>query len=109
MTIEKVKFVLAPPDIGIIAATATGHINLEAIKTEFGHNFNTLHIKNNSSVELSYSLDGRTVGYIDSGDGISFDWEAGIVWDDLQITNQDAAVATAANEIRITVGRTGVK
>ena len=106
---EDQKFILTVPDIGIVAATATAHVNLESIKTEFGHNFNTLQIKNNSTEEISVKLDGRTVLYIKDGDGFGLDWEDGIVFDDIQITNEDAANATAANEIRITVGRTGAR
>jgi len=105
---ENIRFIQAAPDSGIIANTATHHLNLETIKVEYGHNFNTLTIINNSTEELSVKLDGRKVGYI-NGNGGSFgiDWKDGIVFDDVQITNEDAAASTAANEIRVIVGRTG--
>ena len=95
-------------DLGVIANTATAHTNLENIKTEFGLNFNTLLIRNGSTEELIVKLDGRNVAFL-SGSGTIFaiDWEDGIIFDDLQITNNDAVASTAANEIRISVGRTG--
>jgi len=105
---ESQKFIIIVADAGVIAATAIAHLNLESIKNEFGHNFNTLNIINNAAEEISITLDGRKVQYLSGGGGIfQIDWEDGIIFDDVQLTNEDAAAATSANEIRVSVGRTG--
>jgi hypothetical protein len=109
MGIEQQNFIQIVPDVGVIANTATAHANLEAIKTEYGHNFNTLIVQNNSTEEISLTVDGRKIVYIAGNGGIfAIDADDKIQWDDLQITNEDAAASTSANEIRITVGRTGM-
>lgn len=106
---EKIKFMRLVSDAGVINAQATAQLDLMAIKNEFGHNLNTILITNNAAEELILILDGRQVGHI-KGNGTVFglDWEDGIVFSDVQLMNNDAANATAANEIRVTVGRTGV-
>jgi hypothetical protein len=109
MVKQDTKFMAVVADAGVIANTATAHLNLEALKTEFGNNFNTLVIVNNSGEEISVTLNGRKHAYINSGGGsLTLDWEDGIIFDDIQITNEHATQSTAANEIRVTVGRTGV-
>lgn len=108
MAQENQNFMVPVADLGVIANTATAHANLESIKTEFGLNLNTLFIYNGTSdEELIVKLDGRNFKHIQVGETFGFDWEWGIKFDDLQITNNDAASSTAANEIRISVGRTG--
>jgi len=107
-TRENSKFLKITGDLGIITAGATARVNLEAIKNEFGYNLNTLLIKNNAGEELSVTLDGKKVAFIGgSGDVLALDWEDGIIFSDIAITNEDGATDTAANEIRISVGRTG--
>lgn len=105
---DKIKFLVVVADLGIIANTATAHCNLEAIKNEFGKNFNTLLITNNATEEISVTIDGRKIVFM-KGSGTTFglDWEDSILFSDVQITNEDAAASTAANEIRVSVGNTG--
>lgn len=97
-------------DLGVIAAGASASVNLETIKSEFGLNFNTILITNNAAEEISLTLDRKKIAFI-SGNGAVFglDWEDNIQFTDVTITNEDGAAATSANEIRITVGRTGAK
>lgn len=104
---EKQNFIVTTTDLGVIASGAEGHVNLESIKTEFGHNFNTLNIKNNADEEISITLDGRKIIFIASGDGFSIDHEDKILYDHIIITNEHGSTSTSANEIRISVGRTG--
>lgn len=106
---EEQRFILVAPDVGAISATEEVGINLEALKSEFGYNFNTLIINNGSTVELIVKLNGRQVAYLGADDVLALDWEDGIFFDDIRIKNNDAATNTGANEIRVTVGRTGVK
>ena len=105
---ETVRFTEVVADAGVIAAGATVHLNLESIKNEYGHNFNTLIIVNNSTEEISLKLDGRDFAFINgSKGGLSIDWRDGVIFDDIQITNEDGVNPTSANEIRVSVGRTG--
>jgi len=105
---ENIMFMATVPDVGVIAISATAHANLETIKNEYGHNFNTLTVVNNSTEELEIFLDGRSFGFVNSNrGGLSFDWEDGIKFDDIQIKNLNTINDTSANEIRIIVGRTG--
>jgi hypothetical protein len=102
------NFLIVLPDIGIIANTATAHANLESIKNEFGLNFNTLLIRNGASEELILKLNGRSVAHIAGSGGLfNMDWQDNIIFDDMQITNNDTITSTSANEIRISIGRTG--
>lgn len=107
---DNINFMVTVADLGIIASGATAHANLESLKNEFGKNFNTILITNNSTEELSCKLDGRTVTFI-KGNGTVFgmDWEDNIQFHDVQIKNEDGVNATAANEIRISIGKTGAK
>jgi len=105
---EQQKFIGLVADAGIIAAQASVHLNLESFKNEYGHNFNTLIVTNNAAEEISFTLDGRKLLYVKgSGGQLVLDHKDGIIFDDLIITNEDAAAATSANEIRISIGRTG--
>jgi hypothetical protein len=107
---ETQRFLRSTTDLGIIASGATSRVNLEALKQEFGNNFNTIIITNNSTEEISYTLNGQKRGFVNgNSSSLSLDWRDGIIFDDLAITNEDGANATSANEIRITVGRTGDK
>jgi hypothetical protein len=105
---EDIKFIQVVADAGIIANGATYQLDLESIKTEYGHNFNTFSILNNSAEEISITLDGRKTKYINpNGGSWTVDWRDGIIFDDIQIKNESAAASTSANEIRVSVGRTG--
>lgn len=105
---DKIKFMVVVADLGIIANTATAHCDLEAIKNEFGTNFNTLLVTNNATEEISVTLDGRKIAFLKgSGTVLGLDWEDNLLFHDVQITNEDAAASTAANEIRVSVGNTG--
>ena len=102
------NFIRVVPDAGIITAGATVNLNLEAIKNEFGLNFNTILLKNKSDEEIILIQDGREAIYIQSSDGISWDWETNILFDILQLRN-NSLTDTSINEIRISIGRTGVQ
>lgn len=105
---EDQRFMETTDDIGILAAGATVSVDLNTLRNKFGNNFNTLIIKNNAAEEISLSLDGIKTNFVGgSGDVFSFDWESGLNYSILEITNEDGAASTSANEIRITVGRTG--
>ena len=106
---EDKKFIITTADLGVFIAAAEVGVDLEAIKNEFGLNFNTLIINNKGAVELSVKLNGRKVAYIGATDSWAIDWEDGLIFDDVRITNEDAAAATVSNTIRISVGRTGIK
>lgn len=105
---EKTKFLKPVADLGAINAAATAEADLSALTSQFGYNFNTLIITNNSTEEIILILDRIEIVHI-KGDGrtFAFDWEFGLIYSDLRIKNNDAAAATSANEIRISVGRTG--
>jgi len=105
--IETEKFLVVADDIGVVTAGTKVQINLEAIRAQYGINLNTLTIVNNDAVEISWSQDGVKIGYIAAGDAVSFDWQDGIKYSILEVTNEDGATSTVANKIRITVGRTG--
>ena len=93
----------------IMAAAGTEEIALDSIRSEFGVNFNTLLLINtNNSVAVNVYLDGVKVAYLPANNGsFSFDWKDGINYTFLKLENADAAVANAANDVKITVGRTG--
>jgi len=106
---EAQNFMLVTADVGTIAPAAEVGVNLEALKVEFGNNFNTLTVLNNASEEISIKLNGRKVQFIKGDGGIfALDWEDNIKFDDVRIINEHASTTPSANEIRISVGRTGV-
>jgi hypothetical protein len=104
---ENIRFLRAADDIGALVAGASVMVNLDTFHTMFGQNFNTMNITNNASEEISIKLDGIKSQFIKGNGGIlSFDWQDGIIYSQLEVTNE-AATDTSANEIRISVGRTG--
>ena len=107
MTKEELRFLRLTDDLGIIANTAVARVDLQTLQAQFGMNFNTLFIKNNSTEELKLSMDGQDIITISKGDAFGMDWRDNIQYTDVEITNLDSANSTAANEIRISVGRTG--
>jgi hypothetical protein len=107
---EQIRFLLPAPDIGALNATLSYQVDLETIRARYGNNFNTLNITNNADEEISITMDGIKNQYIKGSGGVfSFDWQDGITFSTLLITNENAATNTSANEIRISVGRTGLK
>ena len=106
---EEVRFLRPAPDVGILAASASAMINLDDLHNLFGQNFNTMNITNNADEEISIKMDGIQNQYIKGSGGVfSFDWQDGITFSTLEIKNENAVTATSANEIRISVGRTGL-
>ena len=104
---ENIRFLKAADDVGIMTAGSSVMVNLDTFRTQFGQNFNTLNVTNNASEEISIKLDGIKSQYIKGNGGIlSFDWQDGILYSTLELTNE-AITDTSANEIRISVGRTG--
>lgn len=106
---ENEKFLRVAADIGVVAATVKVQVALEDIRAQFGQNLNTLIIKNTDVVPISIDLDGHEVRRIEPTDSFSFDWQDGINYSILEITNKHAVTATTANKIFITIGRTGLK
>lgn len=94
---------------GIILATASENINLESTRAEFGPNFNTLILLNtHASIIYNIYLDNIKVGVVAANNGtFSFDWKDGITYTFLKLENSAAATDGAANDVKITVGRTG--
>lgn len=105
-TYEEQRFIVITDDVGAVNAGVTAQVNLESIKTEFGHNFNTLLVTNNSDEEFSLTIDGRKMFYVKVASALSLDWRDGIIFDHLQLTNESVS-NSSANELRISVGRTG--
>lgn len=95
---------------GAINAAATEQIDLESVRSEFGTNFNTLLLVNtHASVTYSVYLDGVKVAFLPANNGaFSFDWQDGIVYTFLKLENNSGATNGSANDVKITVGRTGV-
>lgn len=106
-TRNNIRFLRTTDDIGVLAAGATVSVDLKSIRQQFGDDLNTIILKNGSTEELSITLDGEKAVFVDGGDGLNLDWQDNIKFTFLEITNEDGANATSANEIRISVGRTG--
>ena len=104
---ELLPFLRTTADVGALAAGASVQVALDALFREFGHNFNTIVIKNSAAEEISISLDGQKVLFLAADDFISMDWRDKIVYNQLSILNEHATDGTSANELRISVGRTG--
>lgn len=83
-------------------------IDLNDLRARYGNNFNTLSIINTDAGDpIEIYLDGVKVKYITANNGVfSFDWETGIIYNFLSITNTGAGTI-AANAVKISVGRTG--
>jgi len=104
---ETQKFLRPVTDVGVLTTGQIYLVDLSAFQREFGNNFNTLNVINKADEEISVTLDGKKVQYIPSLTGVmAFDWRDGLIYSTLAITNE-GATSTSANEIRISVGRTG--
>lgn len=104
---ENQLFLSNTTDLGAMTHAVTYAVDLKTLKTRYGNNFNTLIIVNKSAVEIKVTLNGVAIGYVAAGDSFALDWRDGIQFDDIAILNNDAAVDTSANQVRISVGRTG--
>ena len=93
-----------------IAASTKIQVNLSTIYNKYGRNFNTLTIINTSDYDIEVYCDNKNIQYVLSGNSVfSFDNEFGLKYSDLAIENTNGANAITANQIKISVGRTGIK
>lgn len=92
-----------------IAVSSKVEIDLDAIRAEFGNDFNSLVITNTDAAKaVEVYLDGIKMFYVTGNNGqVSFDWELGINYNFLSIENLSAAAVVVANAIKISVGRSG--
>ena len=83
-------------------------VDLSSLKADFGINYNTLSIINTDTGDpIEIYLDGVKVKYVTANNGtFSFDWEFGLDFSFLSFENVGAGTIIA-NEIKISVGRTG--
>ena len=107
---EQIKFINVVTNAEI-AASGKQVLDLKDIQKNFGNNYNTLTIINTSTTSaINVFLDGIEVAYITPNNGSwSFDWEYGLIFSSISIENTDAVNVVAAAELKISVGRTGVK
>jgi len=85
-------------------------IDLQTIRRDFGDNLNTITILNTSSTSnINLYLNSEKIAFITKNNGsFSLDWRDGILYNSLEIENTDAVNNITANDIKISVGRTGV-
>lgn len=83
-------------------------IDLNDLRATYGDNFNTLFLTNTDTGDnIEVYLDGKKVKYITANNGtFSFDWESGVIYNFLILENVGAGTI-AADDVKITVGRTG--
>jgi len=105
---EKIRFLKYATNTEI-AASASLDINLQADRTTYGNNFNTLIILNTSAENIKVYLDDNAITAINGNNGsFTFDWKDGIIYNSLKIENLSGANAITASTLFITYGRTGV-
>lgn len=92
-----------------IAASGKIEVDLDAIRSSWGNDFNTLVLTNTdaaSAIELW--LDGVKIAYITANNGtFSFDWEFGFNYNFLTLENTNGGAVILANTIKLSVGRSG--
>ena len=103
---EKFISVIAQAEI---AASGTLELDLNELRTEHGHNFNTITITNtDAGGDVSLFLDGEEVAFVTSNNGsFSIDWETGINFNFVTLENHNAGAVIAADKVKVFVGRTG--
>jgi hypothetical protein len=106
---ENIKFIRVLDDADVISAGATTQLNTDSLKADFGYNYNTILIFNGADEEIILYLDRQEIAYIPGGANAQFslDWEDGIYFTSVALKNNDGSNDTSANEIRVSVGRTG--
>lgn len=84
-------------------------IDLQSFRSDFGDNLNTLFVTNtDTGSDIEVYLDGEKVKFVTANNGVfSFDWEAGINYNFLEIENTNSGAVIATNKVKISVGRTG--
>jgi len=107
---ENQKFIRITAQAQILAS-AKLELDLDALRAQFGDNFNTLQITNTDAASaINVYLDGQKVFYITANNGIiSFDWELGLNYNFISIENTNVGAAIAAESVKVFVGRTGAK
>ena len=85
--------------------------DLIALKRDFGHNFNTIHLLNlHTAQKVFVELDQNIEAAIPipaNGGTLSLDWKDGIIFNDLTILNSSGS-QIAAGAIILSIGRTGI-
>lgn len=91
-----------------INASVKLEIDLQAIKKDYGNDFNFLNLVNtNSTLNFKIFLDGKEVGYLTANNGTySFDWQFGLNYNFLALENTSAVTNSSADDIKIFIGRT---
>ncbi len=105
---EKTRFMQRATQPEILAS-AKMEIDLNQLRADFGNNFNTLILTNTDTASaVNIYLDGVNVGYLTANNGsFSFDWQYGIKYNFLSLKNTNAGASIPADNIKITVGRSG--
>lgn len=102
------RFLTLTTNAAQILASASWAVDLRQARADYGDNFNTLVILNKGSENIQLALDANTIVEIAATGGtFSFDWEFGLNYNSLVITNTSAANAIAAEAIKVSYGRTG--
>lgn len=91
-----------------IAISGKTELDLNELRSTYGDNFNTLTITNTDDNNIELYIDGVKVQFILGNNGVfAFDWESHIDYNFISIENLGAGDVIAANQIKISVGRTG--
>lgn len=92
-----------------IAASGKLELDLDALRQQFGNDFNTLFITNTDAASaINVYADGQKIAYITANNGVfSFDWQFYFKYNFLAIENTNAGAAIAAENVKVFVGRTG--
>lgn len=104
------KFIQHFTNAAAVAAGASYVPNIEAIKRDFGHNFNTLLVLNNSGEEYRVILDdddNRALPIAANGGTLNIEAKDKLIFTAVKLTNLDGAAETAIGELRVVIGRTG--
>lgn len=107
MNKQKIRFIERVTHIEM----ATGvkiELDLDNLRGKYGNDFNMLSIINTDAGDpIEIYVDGIKVKYVTANNGtFSFDWEFGLKFNFVSIENAGAGTI-AANDVKISVGRTG--
>lgn len=105
---QKQKFIRIVAQAEIAASTKL-ELDLDALRSEFGNDFNTLQITNTDSASaINIYADGKKIAYVTANNGVfAFDWEFGLKYNFISIENTNAGAAISAEAVKVFVGRTG--
>lgn len=107
---ENTNFIRFYTNAAAVLATETYTPNIESLKKDFGYNYNTLIVLNNSGEIYKIILNGdsnQAIPLAANGGSANIEAKDNFIFTSVELVNQSGAAQSEIGELMLTIGRTG--